>query len=105
MMPDLISWPPERMRALDRAVAVAVGWIRPEWADAGLALPEVSLGCRDTFELQIKGFISLTHGAVTHTWYIELERDEVDEPSINGPTIPIAWCLAYLAAEGVPFNG
>lgn len=119
-MADLSAWPPERLRALDRAVAEAQGKIvafnmpdgpdGPKYPRIYVAgdmepLPPVSLGCREMFELQIKGFLSLTHGASTDTWYIELERDEVDEPSINGPTIPIAWCLAYLDSEGVPFNG
>lgn len=117
-MADLAAWPPERLRALDRAVAEAQGWTPQERLYYGkyrnvwvtktgtieLLLPPVSLGCRETFELQIKGFMSLTHGDLTNTWYIELERDEVDEPSINGPTMPIAWCLAYLDSEGVPFN-
>lgn len=121
-MADLSAWPPERLRALDEAVALARGWTRfrarptlaaldyltltwrsPE-SEYTQALLAVSLGCRETFELQIKGFMSLTRGDLTNTWYIELERDEVDEPSINGPTMPIAWCLAYLDSEGVPFN-
>lgn len=112
-MADMSEWPPERLRALDRAVAEARGWTGgrlvkgyvPElWRtpDGTLrSLSAVSLGTGETFVLQDEARIHVSYDAGTGLWF----ADHQAEQESHGPTIPIAICLAYLAAKGRPFNG
>jgi hypothetical protein len=122
------EWPPERLRALDRAVAEARGdtfrseasyinrlvgnngnveglsstVVRPE-------SPRVSLGCRETFDL-MEAFRNVTWelrqdrlGRFLFSW-VDALSDNWCAPVV-GPTMSIAICLAYLASKGRPFNG
>lgn len=115
-MADLSAWPPERLRALDRAVAEARGWTGgrlvkgyvPElWRtpDGTLrSLSAVSLGTGETFVLQEEARIEIHEGIEGWSgmrW--DTEGNLVTQA--DAPTIPISICLAYLAAKGVPFNG
>lgn len=104
----LKEWPPERLRALDRAVAQARGWTENAagWVDPMgrmWASPQAfSAGCRNTFELmeeeQIIVAPSLLEG---QRWQANTMDSDIGE----GPTPAIAICLAYLASKGRSFNG
>lgn len=105
-MADMTAWPPERLRALDRAVAEARGW-RP---DVGYCTPDgkaswlapVSLGCRETFDMQAEEKIEVCFHPSYDDWWAQRR---MDEDGHCGPTPPIAICLAYLASKGRVFNG
>jgi hypothetical protein len=111
------EWTPERLRALDRAVAEARGW-RPwgrepgehghlyeVWLDPDgckRALPPVSLGTRETFELMEEERIGVGYMLRNEEWW-------ADTPAIGfytqAPTPAVAVCLAYLASKGRRFEG
>lgn len=121
------DWTPERLRALDVAVAEARRWTRidglrpdPEALDyvwlgwrkpdgMASALPPVSLGCPDTFELMEEAKIdALAPSLDDGEWlgcYPEAMIGPGSEDIRRAPTPAIAICLAYLAAKGKPFNG
>lgn len=113
-MADISAWPPERLRALDEAVALARGWTQRPWTNIpGITvwvdakgngyprLPKVSLGCHETFELQEEARIEVyLRGKEWRARWAHLGPEFV-----GGPITPICICLAYLAAKGVPFNG
>lgn len=119
------EWTPERLRALDRAVAEARGQVvafdMPDGPDGPAypwiyvagdkePLPPVSLGTRETFELMEEfaevNVFSPPDPPEQRLWTVQWFFPGNDYPhETEGPTPAIAICLAYLAAKGVSFNG
>lgn len=107
------EWTPERLRALDIAVAEARGWTgikvragRPIGWDPGevqmpglecVVPPVASVGCKDTLDIQEEEKIDVEY-VVGYGWTSEMLEDWY-------PTPAVVIGLAYLAAKGRPFEG